>query len=105
MLLVTQSGIGPPVAALSAVSEKIWALKYRLAGAAGAPIEQSIEDTWDRVATALAAPEAEPALWAGRFRDALTDFKFMPAGRILAGAGTARDVTLCNCFVMGTIPD
>ncbi|MFZ2209813.1 MAG: adenosylcobalamin-dependent ribonucleoside-diphosphate reductase [Porticoccaceae bacterium] len=91
--------------ALSPASQKIWALKYRLANAAGAPVEHAIEDTWDRVATALAVPEAEPARWAGRFRDALTDFRFMPAGRILAGAGTARDVTLCNCFVMGAIPD
>ncbi|TAL07501.1 MAG: adenosylcobalamin-dependent ribonucleoside-diphosphate reductase [Porticoccaceae bacterium] len=90
---------------LSPASQKIWELKYRLRAPAGAPIEQSIEDTWDRVATALAVPETEPALWAGRFRDALTDFRFMPAGRILAGAGTARDVTLCNCFVMGAIPD
>ncbi|MGD9983708.1 MAG: adenosylcobalamin-dependent ribonucleoside-diphosphate reductase [Porticoccaceae bacterium] len=93
------------MAPLSPVSQKIWERKYRFRAPTDAPIERSIEDTWDRVATALAAPEAEPALWAGRFRDALTDFKFMPAGRILAGAGTARDVTLCNCFVMGTIPD
>ena len=33
------------------------------------------------------------------------DHKFLPAGRILAGAGTERSVTLFNCFVMGTIPD
>jgi ribonucleoside-diphosphate reductase alpha chain len=37
--------------------------------------------------------------------DALTGFKFIPAGRILAGAGTGRVVTLFNCFVMGAIPD
>ncbi len=49
MLVVTQAPRGAPVAALAAVSEKIWALKYRLANAAGAPIEQSIEDSWDRV--------------------------------------------------------
>ncbi|MCW8843874.1 MAG: adenosylcobalamin-dependent ribonucleoside-diphosphate reductase, partial [Rhodobacteraceae bacterium] len=36
---------------------------------------------------------------------ALEDFKFLPAGRITAGAGTGRSVTLFNCFVMGTIPD
>ncbi|HEX6092745.1 MAG TPA: ribonucleoside reductase, partial [Dongiaceae bacterium] len=40
-----------------------------------------------------------------RFYDALRDFRFLPAGRILAGAGTNRTVTLFNCFVMGTIPD
>ncbi len=36
---------------------------------------------------------------------ALEDFKYLPAGRITAGAGTGRSVTLFNCFVMGTIPD
>ena len=49
--------------------------------------------------------EKEPALWADRFYDALRDFRFLPAGRILAGAGANRTVTLFNCFVMGTIPD
>ena len=39
------------------------------------------------------------------FAHALTGHKFLPAGRILAGAGTSRSVTLFNCFVMGTIPD
>lgn len=48
------------MAPFSPVSQKIWELKYRLRAPTGAPIEQSIEDTWDRVATALA--EAEPAL-------------------------------------------
>ena len=35
----------------------------------------------------------------------MEDFKFLPAGRIAAGAGTQRKVTLFNCFVMGTVPD
>ncbi len=35
----------------------------------------------------------------------MQDFRFLPAGRITAGAGTGRKVTLFNCFVMGTIPD
>src|SRR4029077_11720664 len=38
-------------------------------------------------------------------RAPLDDFRFLPAGRILAGAGTGRAVTLFNCFVMGEIPD
>ena len=91
--------------AWSPTSERIWALKYRLADAAGQPVEADIEATWDRVAAALAVPEREPAQWAARFRAALADFRFLPGGRILAGAGTERDVTQCNCFVMGTIPD
>lgn len=59
MLGVTQARKGAPVAALCAVSEQFWALKYRLADAAGAPVEQSIEDTWDRIATALLAELGE----------------------------------------------
>ena len=35
----------------------------------------------------------------------MADFKFLPAGRIISGAGSARDVTLFNCFVMGDISD
>jgi ribonucleoside-diphosphate reductase alpha chain len=57
------------------------------------------------VARALAAVEGNPAAWEGRFFAALEDFRFLPAGRILAGAGTGRSVTLFNCFVMGTIAD
>ncbi len=68
-------------------------------------MDKTIEDSWRRVAKALAAPERDPSLWAERFYTALADFKFLPAGRMLAGAGTGRSVTLFNCFVMGTIPD
>ena len=87
------------------IAEQIWDMKYRLKQADGTPIDQSIEDTWRRIARALAAVEQDPALWEDRFFSALEDFKFLPAGRITAGAGTARSVTLFNCFVMGTIPD
>ncbi len=87
------------------VAETIWDMKYRLKHADGTPIDHTIEDTWRRIARALAAEEADPALWEARFYAALEDFKFLPAGRITAGAGTNRSVTLFNCFVMGTIPD
>ncbi|MCM0022247.1 MAG: adenosylcobalamin-dependent ribonucleoside-diphosphate reductase, partial [Tagaea sp.] len=92
---------------LAAISQQIWDMKYRFKAPDGAAIDKSIEDTWRRVANALAeaeAPEAR-AEWAAKFRTALEDFKFIPAGRIVAGAGTARHVTLFNCFVMGTVPD
>ena len=87
------------------IAEQIWDKKYRFKNADGAPIDESVEDSWHRVARALAAEEADPAAWEPRFYAALEDFKFLPAGRILAGAGTGRQVTLFNCFVMGTIPD
>jgi ribonucleoside-diphosphate reductase alpha chain len=92
----------PPV---SGLSQRIWDMKYRLKTAAGDPVDKSIEQTWRRVARALAKPEGDSKLWAKRFYEALEGFQFIPAGRILAGAGTARNVTLFNCFVMGNIPD
>ncbi|MHC9235191.1 adenosylcobalamin-dependent ribonucleoside-diphosphate reductase [Pseudooceanicola sp. 502str34] len=87
------------------IAEQVWDMKYRLKEADGTPIDRSVEDTWRRIARALAAVEAEPADWEDRFYAALEDFKYLPAGRITAGAGTGRKVTLFNCFVMGTIPD
>jgi ribonucleoside-diphosphate reductase alpha chain len=87
------------------IAEQIWDMKYRLKEADGTPIDRTVEDTWRRIARALAEVEAEPAEWEERFYRALEDFKYLPAGRITAGAGTARTVTLFNCFVMGTIPD
>ena len=87
------------------IAEQIWDMKYRLKDAEGAPLDATPEDSWRRVARALAAVEGNPAVWEGRFFAALEDFRFLPAGRILAGAGTGRSVTLFNCFVMGTIAD
>ncbi|GGC20380.1 ribonucleoside-diphosphate reductase, adenosylcobalamin-dependent [Marivita lacus] len=87
------------------IAEQIWDMKYRLKEADGTAIDRTVEDTWRRIARALAEVEAVPQVWEDRFYDALSDFKYLPAGRITAGAGTARSVTLFNCFVMGTIPD
>ncbi len=87
------------------IAEAIWDMKYRLKEADGTPIDQTVEDTWRRIARALAEVEKDPAKWEDKFYAALEDFKYLPAGRITAGAGTGRNVTLFNCFVMGTIPD
>ncbi|XYP32439.1 adenosylcobalamin-dependent ribonucleoside-diphosphate reductase [Zavarzinia sp. CC-PAN008] len=82
-------------------------MKYRLKGPDGTPVDATIEDTFARIARAVAQaePEGIRAAQAERFAAAMTDFRFLPAGRIIAGAGSARRVTLFNCFVMGTIPD
>ena len=92
---------------MSDISHQIWDLKYRLKAPDGTPIDRDVADSWTRVALALA--EAEPAgrwvLHAKDFAHALAGHKFLPAGRILAGAGTGRNVTLFNCFVMGGIED
>ena len=88
------------------LASEIWSSKYRFTPP-GEAAEESIEATWDRVAAALAAAEASPLRegMRARFRQALADFRFLPGGRIIAGAGTARSVTLFNCFVMGRVPD
>ena len=93
------------MSAISTISQQIWDMKYRLKGPDGTPVDKTLEDSWRRVARALAAPEKDRAGWEKRFHGAMADFRFLPAGRILAGAGTQRKVTLFNCFVMGTIPD
>ncbi|WP_108502172.1 adenosylcobalamin-dependent ribonucleoside-diphosphate reductase [Paracoccus indicus] len=87
------------------IAEQIWDMKYRMKDAEGQAVDGSVEDSWRRVARDLARVEKEPAKWEEKFFSALEDFKYLPAGRILAGAGTGRSVTLFNCFVMGTVPD
>src|SRR5271168_1725403 len=95
---------------IASISQQIWDMKYRLKAPVNEtgvrePIDKTIEDTWRRVATSLAAVERDPAHWEERFYAAIDDFKFLPAGRVVAGAGSSREVTLFNCFVMGAIPD
>ncbi|MEY2990800.1 MAG: hypothetical protein RI946_194 [Pseudomonadota bacterium] len=87
------------------IAEQIWDMKYRFKDADGKPLDATVEDSWRRIARALATVEKDAPKWEDKFYSALEDFKFLPAGRITAGAGTARKVTLFNCFVMGTIPD
>ena len=82
------------------ISEDIWKQKYRFGAEAG------IEDTWQRVARAIASVEPYDAdAWQERFFDILSDYRFLPGGRILANAGTGRTASLLNCFVMGVLDD
>ena len=87
------------------IAEQIWDMKYRFKGADGTAKDVTVEDTWRRIARDLAQVESKADVWEDKFFNALEDFKYLPAGRITAGAGTARRVTLFNCFVMGTVPD
>ena len=91
--------------AVATISQKIWDMKYRYKKPGGEIVDKTIEDSWRRIAHALAEPETDQTGWENRFYEALENFKFLPAGRIVAGAGTGRNVTLFNCFVMGTVPD
>lgn len=89
----------------SNIARHIWEAKYRYREN-GEIFDRSIEDTWKRVARALASAEQNNRdKWENRFYERLEGFKFLPGGRILAGAGTGRKVTLFNCFVMGEIED
>jgi ribonucleoside-diphosphate reductase alpha chain len=85
-------------------SAHIWKSKYRYRHGDSVR-EQEIRDTWKRVARAVAAPEDQPSKWQRAFYGILSGYRFLPGGRILAGAGTAEHVTLFNCFVMGPIRD
>lgn len=89
------------------IAKEIWAAKYRFGGKGDIPPDADFEATAARVAAAAASNESdiERPVWQARFEDVIAKMQFIPAGRILAGAGTDRAVTLFNCFVMGTIPD
>ncbi len=87
------------------ISKHIWETKYRFHD--GNIIhDQTIEDTWWRIANSLAKAESsDREYWKQNFFNELKGFRFIPGGRIQAGAGTGHQVTLFNCFVMGTIQD
>lgn len=88
------------------ISEQIWRAKYQYISA-GRAVDHTVSDTWLRVAKGLAEAEApgDRQDVAMAFYKAMAGFKLLPAGRILAGSGTERNVTLANTFVMRTIPD
>ena len=89
---------------LSPIARHVWQTKYQFRRD-GQVVDTDIAATWQRVATAVAAVERDPGHWRPRFFQLLHGFRFLPGGRILAGAGTGRRVTLFNCFVMGVIED
>jgi ribonucleoside-diphosphate reductase alpha chain len=86
--------------------EMVWRSRYQLKDATtGEPLEHSIEDTWQRVARAIAQAES-PQLqqhWQDKFYELLSDFKFLPGGRILSSAGAESENTLLNCLAGETL--
>ncbi len=98
-----------PPTGLTGVADEIWRRKYRFAGSDAVPADADIDASFWRVARAAAASETggkrAQEKWTRAFHSAMSDFGFLPAGRILAGAGAGRNVTLFNCFVLGEIAD
>lgn len=87
------------------VSRLVWDARYRYREA-GTVHDKDVDATWQRVAHAVAAAETQAqGSRETAFYQLLRNFSFLPGGRILAGAGTGRRVTLFNCFVMGSIED
>jgi ribonucleoside-diphosphate reductase alpha chain len=86
---------------LAGYREKIFLDRYAIKDSEGKPVEHHPEQMWLRVAKAIAAvePEDRRAEWTHKFYDVLSDFRFVPGGRILSGAGSGTDVTYYNCFV------
>ncbi|PIR79793.1 MAG: ribonucleoside-diphosphate reductase, adenosylcobalamin-dependent [Candidatus Levybacteria bacterium CG10_big_fil_rev_8_21_14_0_10_35_13] len=92
---------------LEGIREKVFLDRYSLKDKKGKPLEKAPEEMWKRVAKAIAKAE-KPSLrktWEKNFYQAMQDFKFVPGGRVLAGAGTGYAVTYYNCFVIPSPPD
>jgi len=92
---------------LDGIRQKVFLDRYALKDKAGNPIEKTPDEMWKRVAKGIAGVEKpkDRKKWEKKFYDVMYDFKFLPGGRILAGAGTGFDVTYYNCFVIPNPPD
>ena len=107
---ITQLGQGAllePHIPLQETSQEIWDTKYRLKRKDGTPIDQTIDETYQRVARALAAQEQDADAWYEPFLWALRNGA-IPAGRITSNAGAFEHkpaTSTINCTVSGTIQD
>src|SRR5437667_8294826 len=93
---------------LEGIRQKVFMDRYSLKDPSGQPLEFYPEQLWARVARGIASVEKTEELqayWEKRFYEALTDFQFVPGGRILAGAGSGHQVTFYNCYVISSPED
>lgn len=96
------------VTELEGIRHKVFMDRYSLKDPDGNALEFYPEQLWQRVARGIAMveqTEEKRAEWEKLFYEALSDFKFVPGGRILAGAGTGHQVTYYNCFVIPSPED
>ena len=93
---------------LDGIRQKVFADRYSNKDETGTALEHYPEQMWRRVARGIAAVEEgeeNRIAWEEKFYRALQDFKFVPGGRILAGAGTGHEVTFYNCYVIPSPQD
>lgn len=92
---------------LDGVRQKVFLDRYSLKDKEGNPLEKAPQEMWRRVAKAVASVEkkGKKEEWEEKFYSAMEDFKFVPGGRVLAGAGTGYAVTFYNCFVIPSPKD
>lgn len=89
------------------IREKVFLDRYALKDKDGSLLEHTPDQMWRRVARGIAANEKkkDQKKWESAFYEVMQDFKFVPAGRILSGAGTEYQVTYFNCFVIPSPKD
>lgn len=92
---------------LSELSHKVFMDRYALKDEDGVALEKTPEEMWKRVAKGISSQEKKEVrkYWEKQFYRVMEDFKFVPGGRILSGAGTGFQVTYFNCFVIPSPKD
>ncbi len=92
---------------LTGISQKVFLDRYSLKDKKGVPTEKTPEEMWKRISRAVAAIEKKELqkTWAKEFYNIMEDFKYVPGGRILTGAGSNSDVSFYNCFVIPSPAD
>ena len=93
---------------LEGIRSKVFMDRYSLKDENGTALETTPEEMWRRVARGIAAVETteeKRTEWEERFYEVMDEFKFVPGGRILSGAGTGFAVTYFNCYVIPSPDD
>jgi len=106
-LSVEQKQPAAPEMPLQDASLDIWDAKYRLKDAQGSPLDETLNDTYERVARALSDIETDTEKWYPKFKWAL-EHGAIPAGRILSNAGAQQykpATSTINCTVSGILQD
>jgi len=92
---------------LKGISEKVFLDRYSLKSKDGKALEKRPDEMWGRIAKAVSLVEkkSKQKKWEKEFYSVLKDFKYVPGGRILSGAGTGFAVSFYNCFVIPSPQD